>query len=387
MIPSLRLRPARLSDAPELTQILHRAKASWGYPATMMDSFRAEKRISPATITSQQLVVAERGGRIAAFAGGEVREDHFYLGFLFAAPEHQRQGLGRLLLSAIADLSRDREVYRILLESDPHAVPFYQHLGYRILSERPSNMTPDQPIPMMERTFEPQFLPLSALSIHLSRTHRWEFEAREEKAIGAHWQALTSANPNLWNGRKLHTLQVRYSDGKLSARCAEVNYASFLAWRDWGAPDRESFNLFGAAIIRSSDGALLYGLMGPRTANHGACYPPAGNLDLNDLKPDGSVDVEGSITRELHEETGLHSDTARKGVLFALFDGQRICIGHELTFDETAENLRARMLAHAATDPEEELADIIVLRKADDLKGLKVPGYARAIARRLLPQS
>lgn len=384
MFPSLRLRLARLSDAPDLTQILHRAKASWGYPAAMMDAFRAEQRISPATITSQHMIVAERNGRIAAFAGGEVREDHLYLGFLFVAPEHQREGIGRLLMSAMEDFSRDREIYRILLESDPHAVPFYQRLGYVVLSERPSTMTPERPIPLMERSFEPQYLPLSGLSIHLSRSQGWSFETREAKAIAAHWQSLTSANPNLWNGRKLHTLQAGYSDGFLSARCAEVNYASFLAWRDWGAPDRESYNLFGAAIIRSRDGALLYGVMGPRTANHGSCYPPAGNLDLNDLRADGSVDVQGSITRELYEETGLDSGAARQGPLFALFDGQRICVGHELTFDDTAENLRARMLVHAAADPEEELEDILILRQPEDLKGRKVPGYGRAIARRLL---
>lgn len=387
MFPSLSLRRARLSDAPELTQILHRAKASWGYPAAVMDAFRAEQRISPATITSQLLIVAEREGRTAAFAGGEIRQDHFYLGFLFVAPEHQGQGLGRLLLSAIEDLSRDQEIYRILLESDPHAAPFYHHLGYRTLSERPSTMVPDQPIPMMERSFEPQYLPLSGIAMHLSRAQGWSFEASEAKAIAAHWQSLTTANPNLWNGRKLHTLQVQHDRGTLTARCAEVNYASFLAWRDWGAPDREAYNLFGAAIVRSSDGALLYGVMGPKTANHGSCYPPAGNLDLNDLRPDGSVDVEGSIARELLEETGLDINTARKGALFALFDGQRICIGQELTFAATAQELRARMLAHAATDPEEELADIVILRKAGDLKGLKVPGYARVIARRLLPQS
>ena len=387
MFPSLSLRRARLSDAPELTQILHRAKASWGYPAAVIDAFRAEQRISPATITSQLLIVAEREGRTAAFAGGEIRQDHFYLGFLFVAPEHQGQGLGRLLLSAIEDLSRDQEIYRILLESDPHAAPFYHHLGYRTLSERPSTMVPDQPIPMMERSFEPQYLPLSGIAMHLSRAQGWSFEASEAKAIAAHWQSLTSANPNLWNGRKLHTLQVQHDRGTLTARCAEVNYASFLAWRDWGAPDREAYNLFGAAIVRSSDGALLYGVMGPKTANHGSCYPPAGNLDLNDLRPDGSVDVEGSIARELLEETGLDINTARKGALFALFDGQRICIGQELTFAGTAQELRARMLAHAATDPEEELADIVILRKTGDLKGLKVPGYARVIARRLLPQS
>lgn len=387
MFPSLSLRRARLSDAPELTQILQRAKASWGYPAAVMDAFRAEQRISPSTITSQLLIVAEREGRVAAFAGGEMRQDHFYLGFLFVAPEHQGQGLGRLLLSAIEDLSRDQEIYRILLESDPHAAPFYRHLGYRTLSTRLSTMAPDQPIPMMERTFEPQFLPLTGIAMHLSRAQGWAFEVHEAKAIAAHWQTLTSANPNLWNGRKLHTLQVRHDNGRLTARCAEVNYASFLAWRDWGAPDREAYNLFGAAIVRSSDGALLYGVMGPKTANHGACYPPAGNLDLNDLRPDGSVDVEGSIARELLEETGLDIGTARKGALFALFDGQRICIGQELSFAATAEELRARMLAHAAADPEEELADIVILRKAEDLKGLKVPGYARVIARRLLPHS
>ncbi len=46
----LKLRPATEADVPALTDILHRAKASWGYPEEKMAEFREYWQISEATV-------------------------------------------------------------------------------------------------------------------------------------------------------------------------------------------------------------------------------------------------------------------------------------------------------------------------------------------------
>lgn len=84
----------------------------------------------------------------------------------------------------------------------------------------------------------------------------------------------------------------------------ETDYASFLAWRDWGFPDPTVKNCFALAGILTSDNAFLTGVMAAHTANAGRVYFPGGTLDPSDFIA-GKVNIESSMRRELTEETGL----------------------------------------------------------------------------------
>jgi hypothetical protein len=56
----------------------------------------------------------------------------------------------------------------------------------------------------------------------------------------------------------------------------EADFASFLAWRDWGGPDNR-VQLFRLGALRCSDGALVWGEMGQHTSNAGRIYFPSGD--------------------------------------------------------------------------------------------------------------
>ena len=89
----------------------------------------------------------------------------------------------------------------------------------------------------------------------------------------------------------------------LSGAYSEADFASFVAWRDWGFPDTSVRNCFPMAALRSSDGAFLLGVMGAHTANAGHIYFAAGTPDPNDIVGD-TVDLEGGVMRELDGRNG-----------------------------------------------------------------------------------
>jgi 8-oxo-dGTP pyrophosphatase MutT (NUDIX family) len=119
--------------------------------------------------------------------------------------------------------------------------------------------------------------------------------------------------------------------------------------------------------LRGNDGAFLLGVMAGHTANAGRIYFPAGTPDPDDVVG-ATVDLAGSVRREVVEETGLAFDTldAEPGWVAVLAE-PRIALMKVLHARESAAELRARILDHLVREREPELADICVVRGRDDL--------------------
>ncbi len=381
----LKLRLATKSDAPALTDILHRSKASWGYPDDEMAAFRKQWRISEATIKSQRITVAERDGAPVAFSGlVPESEDTLLIDFLFVAPEAQGQGIGDLLLTRAYDHARDLGLKRLCLEADANAEPFYEKRGFRTMTTRPSQMSPGKDLPLMEKLLPPAVHRITELDLTLS-PDPWPFETANETAIAAHFEEARKRIALLWNGRTLKLTGYRFENGTFHGTCTECSFAAYLAWRDWGAPDASAYNIFGSAVLRSNDGALIYGVMSERTATAGLIYPPGGNLDPTDLTPEGKVDVIGAIYREMEEETGVTRNDVHAGDLLIAFDGPRISISLVFDVDRPAEDLRNSIMRFSDATEEKELGDIRIIRSRDDLADPAIVPYARALGEHLLP--
>lgn len=227
--------------------------------------------------------------------------------------------------------------------------------------------------------------PLANCKLTFERDRRWDFETDNQDLIESHWQKAVSLNPKMWNGRQVKVIDYDFADGIFSGTCVETSFAAYLTWRDHGAPDRKAGNLFGSSILKTSDGALIFGKMSSHTANAGRIYPPGGNLDPSDIQPDGSVDLEGSTFRELYEETGISRDEVVTGRRYLVFDDMRICAAIEMTVEMKAADLRDRIMAFSDASEEQELQDALVFRTHADLNNPAVLPYARRIAEELLP--
>jgi len=158
-----------------------------------------------------------------------------------------------------------------------------------------------------------------------------------------------------------------FTGHRFSACYFDADFADFLAWRDWGFPDRSVFNGFGMGALRSCDGAFVLGEMAGHTSNAGRIYFPAGTPDLDDLS-DGAVDIAGSVAREIEEETGLTSADYRAGAHWdCVVSGSAIAIIRILNVDMTGEMLRARIEANLARQIQPELSAIHLVREVSDL--------------------
>jgi 8-oxo-dGTP pyrophosphatase MutT (NUDIX family) len=211
----------------------------------------------------------------------------------------------------------------------------------------------------------------------------WRFALERRGEIDAHFARLRAEKPEMWNGRVLLLRRGKIADGTLTGAYLETDFASFIAWRDWGFPDTSMRNCFPMAALRSSDGAFLLGVMGGHTATAGQVYFPAGTPDPGDIAGD-SVDLERGVMRELAEETGLGpADASPQPGWHATPLEQRLALMKVVQAHDDAATLQARIRAFLARDAQPELADIQVVRSVDDLHSAMPPYVAAFLAARL----
>jgi hypothetical protein len=132
----------------------------------------------------------------------------------------------------------------------------------------------------------------------------WPFAEARRAEIAHYFDQLKQAKPALWNGRILLLRDHAIEGDMFRGDYFETDYASFVAWRDWGFPDATVRHCFALGALRAADGSFLLGVMNSHTLNAGKVYFPAGVPDPSDIV-DGMVDLDGSIRREMAEETGL----------------------------------------------------------------------------------
>jgi 8-oxo-dGTP pyrophosphatase MutT (NUDIX family) len=195
----------------------------------------------------------------------------------------------------------------------------------------------------------------------------WPFAVERRAEIVAHFEKLRRDKPEMWNGRVLLMRRGEIADGVLTGTYLETDFASFLAWRDWGFPGAPVFNGFGMGALRTSDGAFVMGEMAQHTANAGRIYFPSGTPDLDDVRG-GTLDIPGSVIRELEEETGLTAaDYRAEPDWHCVVSGPTIAMMQVLNLDMSGEEARARIEANLAREDEPELSAIHLVRGIGDL--------------------
>jgi 8-oxo-dGTP pyrophosphatase MutT (NUDIX family) len=198
------------------------------------------------------------------------------------------------------------------------------------------------------------------------RPRPWPFADERSDEISAYFAVKAREKP-IWNGRILLARDPVFTEDRFSARYFEADFASFLAWRDWGFPDTGAFNGFGMGALRGCDGAFVLGEMGQHTSNAGRIYFPSGTPDPDDIR-DGAVDIAGSVAREVEEETGLTPTDYRPSAHWdCVVCGNAIAMIRILQADLSGVALRRRIESNLARQPRPELSAIHLVRELGDL--------------------
>ena len=219
---------------------------------------------------------------------------------------------------------------------------------------------------------DPALLPIERLELRFA-PKPWPFAAERRDEIDRHYAQARRSKPDLWNGQVLVLHEFAIADGVFRGSYLETDFASFLAWRDWGFPDRSVRNCFAMGALRAADGGFVLGIMADHTANAGKVYFMGGTPDLDDVVGD-QVDLERSVLRELTEETGMLPDRVRPAPGWrAIFDDGRIAMIKVLRAAEPAAALRERILGFLTREPRPELAGVHIVRGPADLHPMMPP--------------
>jgi 8-oxo-dGTP pyrophosphatase MutT (NUDIX family) len=217
-------------------------------------------------------------------------------------------------------------------------------------------------------------VPVTSATVHrvtrldlVLKPRPWPFAVERRAEIAAHFAACQQEKPKLWNGRILMARNAVFTQDSFGAEYFETDFASFLAWRDWGFPDGEVFNAFGMGALLCADGAFALGEMADFTSNAGQIYFPSGTPDLSDLRG-AVVDIPGSVAREVAEETGLTPADYRAAAHWdCVVVRGLVALIRVLHVASSGETLRTKIQANLAGETAPELCAIHLVRKPGDL--------------------
>jgi 8-oxo-dGTP pyrophosphatase MutT (NUDIX family) len=224
-------------------------------------------------------------------------------------------------------------------------------------------------------------IPIRGIDLRITE-NPWHYAKAHRDEIETYWQQAVARNPHIWNGTVLIGHHAAINNGRLEGKMARTDFASVIAWRGLKHQD-DSRHVFGMPGILTSDGAIVFAVMADHTYNAGRIYPPGGSLDLNDILEDGSVDVLGSIAREMKEETGLDSREAESGDLYVVPIERAITVVQFLHFPSTARELESRVSDFLNREKTPELKGLWIVRTPADIVS-EMSGFAIEMAKHAL---
>jgi GNAT superfamily N-acetyltransferase len=143
------------SEAQQLTQLAHLAKAYWGYSPRFMDAFDNELTISADDLNNDRYLfrVGTCNGKICSFytLDRESETDgSIEMSALFVEPTAIGKGLGQRLFEHSVQEAKSLGASNMIIHSDPYAEKFYTKMGAEKIRDVPSRSMEGRTIPLLK---------------------------------------------------------------------------------------------------------------------------------------------------------------------------------------------------------------------------------------------
>ena len=137
------------ADSDALTNLTMLSKNYWNYGREQMQLWKEELTITPGYIASHHVEKLEVEGRIIGYLALIDKSPDVLLDNLFILPDEIGKGFGEMMMQYIFTVVRRMHYRKIILESDPHAVAFYERYGFRTTGRSPTSIE-GRYLPIME---------------------------------------------------------------------------------------------------------------------------------------------------------------------------------------------------------------------------------------------
>lgn len=141
------LREPKPSELPALTSLCRRSKAHWGYPRDMLKAFAAELTVTPENLAEDAIMLAEDKRGLAGVVQVSKQGDDAVLEKLFVEPDRLGEGTGKILYVWACRVARENGAKHLVIDADPDAATFYQHMGAVQDGTVESASVPDRQLP------------------------------------------------------------------------------------------------------------------------------------------------------------------------------------------------------------------------------------------------
>ncbi len=149
-MPNLRIRLAVADDLDVLSALAFRAKAHWGYSAAFMNACRDELTLRPEDLATKFVYVGVFDEKpIGYYTLEGIDASAMELDALFVDPQHIGHGYGRVLLQHALTTAAATGAQRLVIQSDPNAVGFYEAMGGVVVGKRASDSIPGRVLPIL----------------------------------------------------------------------------------------------------------------------------------------------------------------------------------------------------------------------------------------------
>jgi N-acetylglutamate synthase-like GNAT family acetyltransferase len=142
------IRRAKQSDCRSLTALMHRSQAYHGAYAAILAGYA----VSEDQVVSDEVYLAEDGGRLLGFYSLVVRDQPAELDLLFVDDDAQGTGVGALLFRHMQARARVLGCPLVVIVSNPSAEEFYRRMGAERVGTKPpaGKVTWQRPILVMQ---------------------------------------------------------------------------------------------------------------------------------------------------------------------------------------------------------------------------------------------